>query len=267
MGLKGFPDFSALATAYVFSAKTGQIIRTFTPGGDIFIRCAAWSPDGAQIAAGLFDGTIVIWDYATGQKITTIVASDKPEWVDTIVWSPDGSKIGADVGDSAASAQVWDTHTWKPLFTVQHEPPTFVVVASWSPDGRRLLTTSGNPEQGAKDTTARIWDGATGKELLVFRGHSSMVWSGDWSPDGKRIATASKDVRVWDAATGAELLTLAMPDSGARWSPDGRHLVVSGSLVTVWRVWQSRDELVKDARERSVIRELTPAERKQYGLP
>ena len=52
------------------------------------------------------------------------------------------------------------------------------LIAAWSPDGKRLLTAAGNDEQGAKDNTARIWDGATGKELLVFRGHTKSVWPG-----------------------------------------------------------------------------------------
>jgi hypothetical protein len=35
----------------------------------------------------------------------------------------------------------------------------------------------------------------------------------------------------------------------------------------VWRVWQTKQELVDYAKECCVIRQLTPAERQQYGLP
>jgi WD40 repeat protein len=146
-------------------------------------------------------------------------------------------------------------------------------VAAWSPDGKRLLTGGGNDTQGAKDTTARVWDAATGKELLVFRGHTKDVWPGSWSPDGGRIATFSNDgtVRMWDSSTGDELLTLSVPSlygGFSWWSPDGQHLAVVGSetLVSVWRVWQSKEELVDYAKECCVIRQLTPAERQQFGL-
>ena len=55
----------------------------------------------------------------------------------------------------------------------------------------------------------------------------------------------------------------------AWWSPDGQHLAIVGleTLVSVWRVWQSTEELVDYAKECCVIRELTDAERKQFGLP
>ena len=44
LGFPGFPDMSGLATAYAFDVKSGEIINTFTPGGDIYVRSAAWSP-------------------------------------------------------------------------------------------------------------------------------------------------------------------------------------------------------------------------------
>jgi len=133
---------------------------------------------------------------------------------------------------------------------------------------------AGNDEQGASDTTARIWDSKTGKELLVLTGHTKVVWLGDWSPDGQRVVTSSNDgtVRMWDASTGNELLSLSVPVSYGLWgwwSPDGKHLAVVGSetLVSVWNVWQSKDELLAYAKECCIIRELTQDERQQFGLP
>jgi WD40 repeat protein len=66
--------------------------------------------------------------------------------------------------------------------------------AAFSPDGSRIVTASG-------DTTARIWDVASAKEIAGLRGHVSNVWSGAFSPDGSRIVTASYDntARIWDA--------------------------------------------------------------------
>jgi WD40 repeat protein len=60
------------------------------------------------------------------------------------------------------------------------------------------------------DKTARIWDAATAKELVVLLGHESNVSSGAFSPDGTRIVTASLDntARIWDAATLREVAIL-----------------------------------------------------------
>ena len=273
LGFPVFPDFSGLATAYVFDTQSGEIIQTFTPGDDNLIRSAAWSPDGSQVATGLFNNQIIIWDYKTGKQIAKLVHSNNESmFINYVEWSPDGSKIAGASDES--SAGVWDAHTWKSLYTVQHQPPTFVSVAAWSPDGARLLTVAGNDEQGAKDHTARIWDGTTGEELLTFANHTRTIFFGDWSPNGKRIVTTGSDgtVRIWDSLSGDELLMLSLPMGYGVlpwWSPDGKHLAIVGheTLVSVWNVWQSKEELIAYAKECCVMRELTPEERQQFGLP
>jgi WD40 repeat protein len=270
IGTGFFPDFSPLATAYIFDARSGEIIRTFTPGGEDLIRSAAWSPDGSQVATGLFNGDILIWDFQSGEQIHRLIHDNNGYMTNYVEWSPDGSKIAG--ATDASNAHVWDARTWEPLYSLQHEPPTFVCTSAWSPDGTRLLTTAGNDEQGAKDNTARIWDTSTGKELLVFNGHTQSVWPGSWSPDGKRVVTGSNDdtVRIWDSSTGDELLTISTPVSYGVftwWSPDGQHIFISSVPASVWRVWQSTEELVEYAKECCVIRQLTDAERQKFGLP
>ena len=78
-----------------------------------------------------------------------------------------------------------------------------VSAAAFSPDGARIVS-------GSYDQTVRVWDAASGAELLVLRGHEDDVPAAAFSPDGARIVSGSWDntVRVWDAASGAELLVL-----------------------------------------------------------
>jgi WD40 repeat protein len=75
--------------------------------------------------------------------------------------------------------------------------------AAISPDGKTVAT-SGN------DKTAKLWDFATGKEILTFVGHTDSVVDLEFSPDGNRLATASTDetAKVWDVLTGQLLITL-----------------------------------------------------------
>lgn len=61
------------------------------------------------------------------------------------------------------------------------------------PSGQQLVSSS-------LDGTARLWDVATGKELMVFRAHEGGIRSVAVSPDGKTLATAGggdNTVRFW----------------------------------------------------------------------
>jgi WD40 repeat protein len=105
----------------------------------------------------------------------------------------------------------------------------------FSPDGTRVLT-------GSYDDTAKLWDAATGHELLTLK-HDSVVASACFSPDGRRILTGSYDktAKVWDAVTGQELLTLKGHKFGinsVRFSRDGKR-ILTGSVDRTAKVWDA----------------------------
>jgi WD40 repeat protein len=111
-----------------------------------------------------------------------------------------------------------------------------VNVARFSPDGLRVLTAS-------TDQTARLWDAATGRELVRYSGHTASVEHAAFSPDCLHIVTASKDntARVWDAASGSSvsiLRGLNRPITFAVFTPDGRHIVTESAdyTVTLWDI-------------------------------
>ena len=71
-----------------------------------------------------------------------------------------------------------------------------VMMATFAAEDGRVVTAS-------SDQTAKLWDAATGKELLTFKGHRGWIFSVAFSPDGQRIVTACGDhtVKVWEAAS------------------------------------------------------------------
>ncbi|NIP86139.1 MAG: hypothetical protein GTO03_11455, partial [Planctomycetales bacterium] len=71
--------------------------------------------------------------------------------------------------------------------------------AVFSPDGRYLLT-AGN------ETSARLWDVATGQELRQFSGHTAPLGPVAFSPDGQQVLTGSLDrtARLWNIALDSE---------------------------------------------------------------
>src|SRR5207249_219444 len=59
------------------------------------------------------------------------------------------------------------------------------------------------------DSTVRVWDAQTGRELLCIEGHPGRVDSVTFGSAGEHILSGGKGgLRVWDAQTGRELLRL-----------------------------------------------------------
>ena len=69
------------------------------------VEAVAWSPDGRRIASsGAYDGTVQVWDAATGQALMTY--RGHTDWVEAVAWSPDGRRIASCARDK--TVQVWD---------------------------------------------------------------------------------------------------------------------------------------------------------------
>jgi WD40 repeat protein len=104
--------------------------------------------------------------------------------------SPDGRWSARPGGPN--EIQVTDAVTGRKYALVGHTNMVTCVV--FSPDGSRIATTSW-------DRTIKLWDAATGRELLTLRGHTGGVVCVAFSPDGLRLASGSNDktARVWDA--------------------------------------------------------------------
>jgi WD40 repeat protein len=105
---------------------------------------------------------------------------------------------------------------------------------AFSPDGRRVAS-------GSADHTVKIWDAASGREVLSLTGHEQAVFGVAFSPDGRHLASASADhtVRIWDAATGAVIGVLRGHVNwvrGVAYGPDGRTLASAShdGRVLLW---------------------------------
>jgi len=95
------------------------------------------------------------------------------------------------------------------------------------------------------DTTIKLWDVASGRNVRTLRGHADKVNSVAFSPNGYILASGSHDctIKLWDVNSGSELRTL-VNGHGVDWvssvafSPDGRTLVSGGfdMAVKLWDV-------------------------------
>lgn len=110
-----------------------------------------------------------------------------------------------------------------------------VLSAAFSLDGTRIVTSS-------DDSTARVWDVATGRSVATFSGHEMTVTSAAFSPDGTQVITTSSNAaRVWDVATGRPMVMFPGQNIivwSAQFSPDGMRIVTASSDKTA-RVWDA----------------------------
>jgi len=105
--------------------------------------CPRFSPDGKQLAVGLFSGNTGLWivdtERNTSLRLTNIAGDNKP------VWSPDGKHIAF---DSAQTGIFWirSDASSPPERLTRSEHVVFPY--SFSPDGKRLAYAEANPQTG-----------------------------------------------------------------------------------------------------------------------
>ena len=156
-----------------------------------------YSPDGTRILSASHDGTLKIWDAATGAEVATL--GGHADWVDAAAWSPDGTRI---VSVSSQALRIRDTATGAELSTLSSDSMWLAKAVAWSPDGTRIVAGSacqavyGSVSDDLAPVT--IWDAAGGAELLALRGHTSNVQAVAWSPDGTRIVSGDESGRLED---------------------------------------------------------------------
>ena len=221
------PRPPAAATVPPQVTPLGTLLLTLTAHTSS-VALVAWSPVGQRLASASDDGTMRLWDGATGQPQATL--RGHTEKVNAMVWSPDGRQLASASDDR--TVRLWDGATGQPQVTLRGHTG-FVYAVAWSPDGYRLASASW-------DKMVRLWDGTTGQLLTILTGHTSEVNAVAWSPDGRRLASASDDrtMRLWDGASG-QLQATPRGHTGfvhaVAWSPDGRRLAsASDDTVRLW---------------------------------
>ena len=200
------------------------------------VWAAVYSPDGTRIATGSVDGTVRIWDAASGKELLTWQAGAQDP-VNSVAFSPNGKFLAT--GTDSGITRIWDVSTGRELQALQGHFDAVVHVA-FSPDGNRLATAS-------FDGTSKVWDLSTGKELFSLREESTgfQVFWVVFSPDGSRIATSGTEnsergwASIWDARTGQKTMTLPAHGPNTRtvaFSPDGTRIVTANEdrTATVW---------------------------------
>jgi WD40 repeat protein len=76
--------------------------QTSLDGPDAQVYSLAYDPEGALLAAGYEDGTLVVWDVQTGAQVFTTQAHSSS--VDKVTWAPDGTRL---ITAGSDAVRVW----------------------------------------------------------------------------------------------------------------------------------------------------------------
>jgi WD40 repeat protein len=217
--------------------------RTLDAHGGGALTRAAYSPNGRLAATSSVQGSLVIWDMATAERVSR--PADVPRPVDDIAFSPDGTRLATAERDGT---------------TRLLDPATGALVREFrDPDGRSTEAVAfgagGDLMTANEGGLVRRWDGAghprvladvhekvlrlaldptgrlvalgtTSRIVLVdladghtvhtLLGHSGLVTGVGFTPDGALLVSGGKDgtVRVWDAESGDQAAQFAVPGGG-----------------------------------------------------
>jgi tRNA A-37 threonylcarbamoyl transferase component Bud32/sugar lactone lactonase YvrE len=117
-------------------------------GHSIEINGLAFSPDGRRLISAAGDGTLRVWDAATGRPIQVLFADKYGNT--SLALSPDGRRIASAGFDAAI--KIWDIDTGQQLITLRGHRGVVHGVA-FSPDGRWIASSDENG-------LVKLWDGS-----------------------------------------------------------------------------------------------------------
>jgi WD40 repeat protein len=193
----------------------------------------ALHPDGVQLALGLSDGAVLLYDLTDGVDRERLRGHQAE--ISGVAFGPDGRRlVTADVG---GEVKIWQSHSrgaWTCAHTLRADRPPnpsafdAITAVALSSDGRHVAACP----TGA--TTIQVWNLEDGTAAAPFHSpNREQLRVLAWSPDGRLLAAGynspDKGLVVWDVATRQcqhqQILNLGVVFT-LTFSPDSRRLAV-----------------------------------------
>lgn len=201
----------------------------------------ATSPDRRRVVTGSADGTLRLWDTATGECLAVserLDTLDQPFWtmLHDVVFQRGGRRV---LTADMEGVKVWSAKDLK-LLSKEDSDYFYMCDGLLSPDSRTLCAPVPHSFEGFN-----VYDRRTGAALYHVSGKAPV----QYSADGRRLLAASwgkGEMEIWDidprtARRRISILWLNSPEGplrGVSLSPEGDLLVSAHADGTV-RVWNA----------------------------
>ncbi|XP_021900197.1 cell division cycle 20.2, cofactor of APC complex-like [Carica papaya] len=232
------------STVYLWDASTGSASELVTiDDEDGPVTSLSWAPDGRNIAIGLNNSHVQLWDSGSNRQLRTLGGGHSHGCrVGSLAWNNhilttggmDGQIINNDVRVRSHIVETYRGH--------RHE----VCGLKWSGSGQKLAS-------GGNDNLVHIWDRSLASSsserqqwLHRLEEHTSAVKALAWCPfQGNLLASGGGEgdrcIRFWNTQTAACLNTV---DTGSQvssllWNKKERELLSSHGFfhnqLTLWK--------------------------------
>jgi DNA-binding beta-propeller fold protein YncE/HEAT repeat protein len=165
---KAVPEFQVWETA------SGKLVSSLGQGHKDLLLKGALSHEGKRLATGSMDGTVKVWDVASGKEAASVGNHGGQVW--HVAFRPDGKQAAS--GGTAGAVLVWDPDTGKESFRLDLGSHRTHALA-YSPDGKFLAT-------GTNNAQVIVWEAETGRRLVSMRIHDTCS-AVRFSPDSRTV--------------------------------------------------------------------------------
>lgn len=204
-------DTLGLVGILPFEEGYPQVLR-FSRSGKLLL---AGGGEGAR------QGSVVVWDVATGERIIKV-----GEEFDTVM----AADISADqkwiaLGGTDKVVKFYSTEDGLLKHSIKKHTD-WVTAIEFSPDGKLLAS-------GDRGGNLHVWEAATAQALYTLKGHRGWITALTWRADSQHLVSSSEDatVKLWIVKDEREARNTTAHRDGALFA----HAALDGRLVTCGR--------------------------------
>jgi WD40 repeat protein len=226
----------------LFAAVAAFVALRLKPAATLPPRvvAVAFSADSERLAAGLYNGTVQVWQTKSWRSVYRLHAEDGD--LNTLEFSAD-SKLIAVAGQSLSLWTTSNARQWKRMGLSGAVYGT----ARFDKSGLHIASVNSSEQ-------IELWSIQTGAKIRTL---CCMALYGDlaFSPDNRLLAAAGHWPRLWDISTGREVYRLVQTRNptfaSIQFRSDGQFLATGSQdgIARVWRVSTGAQVFASPARQ------------------